>query len=92
MFNLTGTYEGFILRNPKPKTLSGPQVQPSWRAVAGALLLPILSAVRDTGAFFFVTSLCVASATHAYVIMNPRGDARSSLYLIGYGGIFGSRG
>ncbi|CAE7235777.1 unnamed protein product, partial [Symbiodinium microadriaticum] len=39
----------------------------------GPYLLPILSAVRDTGAFFFVTSLCVASATHAYVIMNPRG-------------------
>eukprot|EP00439_Symbiodinium_sp_Y106_P033010 s5089_g3.t4 len=33
-----------------------------------------------TGAFFFVTSLCVASATHAYVIMNPRGDDVYPIY------------
>ncbi|OLP83032.1 hypothetical protein AK812_SmicGene36258 [Symbiodinium microadriaticum] len=46
----------------------------------GPYLLPILSAVRDTGAFFFVTSLCVASATHAYVIMNPRGDDEYPIY------------
>ncbi|OLP83036.1 hypothetical protein AK812_SmicGene36260 [Symbiodinium microadriaticum] len=46
----------------------------------GPYLLPILSAVRDTGAFFFVTSLCVASATHAYVIMNPRGDDDFPVY------------
>ncbi|CAE7746111.1 unnamed protein product, partial [Symbiodinium microadriaticum] len=46
----------------------------------GPYLLPILSAVRDTGAFFFVTSLCVASATHAYVIMNPRGEDEYPIY------------
>ncbi|CAE7941720.1 unnamed protein product [Symbiodinium necroappetens] len=46
----------------------------------GPYLLPILSAVRDTGAFFFVTSLCVASATHAYVIMNPRGEDDHPIY------------
>ncbi|CAE7522966.1 unnamed protein product, partial [Symbiodinium sp. CCMP2592] len=46
----------------------------------GPYLLPILSAVRDTGAFFFVTSLCVASATHAYVIMNPRGEDDFPVY------------
>ncbi|CAE7262397.1 unnamed protein product, partial [Symbiodinium necroappetens] len=46
----------------------------------GPYLLTILSAVRDTGAFFFVTSLCVASATHAYVIMNPRGEDEYPIY------------
>jgi len=46
----------------------------------GPYLLPILSAVRDTGAFFFVTSLCVGSATHAYVIMNPRGEDEYPIY------------
>ncbi|CAE7243921.1 unnamed protein product [Symbiodinium sp. CCMP2592] len=46
----------------------------------GPYLLPILSAVRDTGAFFFVTSLCVGSATHAYVIMNPRGGDEYPIY------------
>ena len=43
----------------------------------GPDLLPIDTAVRNTWPFFVVTSLCVASATHAYVIMNPRGEARS---------------
>ena len=46
----------------------------------GPYLLPILSAVRDTGAFFFVTLLCVASATHAYIILNPRGGDTFPLY------------
>ena len=46
----------------------------------GPYLLPILSAVRDTGAFFFVTSLCVAGATHAYVVLNAREDDRFPIY------------
>ena len=39
----------------------------------GPHLLPILSAMRDTGAFFFLTFLCVVASTHAYIILNPRG-------------------
>ncbi|CAE7522885.1 unnamed protein product [Symbiodinium sp. CCMP2592] len=46
----------------------------------GPYLLPIISAVRDTGPFFFVTSLCIAGATHAYVIMNPRGEDEYPIY------------
>ena len=46
----------------------------------GPYLLPILSAVRDTGAFFFVTSVCVAASTHAYVILNARGDDPFPVY------------
>ncbi|CAE7262388.1 ANKRD50, partial [Symbiodinium necroappetens] len=46
----------------------------------GYYFLPILLAVRDTGPFFFVTSLCIASATHAYVIMNPRGEDDFPVY------------
>ena len=46
----------------------------------GPHLLPILSAMRDTGAFFFVTFLCVVASTHAYIILNPRGDDDFPLY------------
>ncbi|CAE7250931.1 Ank3 [Symbiodinium necroappetens] len=46
----------------------------------GIYLLPILSAVRDTWAFFFVTFLCVGGATHAYVILGPRGEDPLPIY------------
>ncbi|CAE7788476.1 HMA5 [Symbiodinium sp. CCMP2456] len=46
----------------------------------GPRLLPILSAVRDTQAFFLVTVLCLASATHAYFILNPRGEDPLPIY------------
>ena len=46
----------------------------------GPYLLPILSAVRDTVAFFFVTMGCIAAATHAYVILGPRGEDTFPLY------------
>ncbi|CAE7267952.1 Ank3 [Symbiodinium sp. CCMP2592] len=46
----------------------------------GIYLLPILSAVRDTWAFFFVTFLCVGGATHAYVILDPRGEDPLPIY------------
>ena len=46
----------------------------------GPYLLPILSAVRDTVAFFFVTMGCIAAATHAYVILGPRGEDAFPLY------------
>ena len=46
----------------------------------GLRLLPILSAVRDTWSFFLVTVLCLASATHAYFILNPRGEDPLPIY------------
>ncbi|CAE7698860.1 psmD10 [Symbiodinium sp. CCMP2592] len=46
----------------------------------GIYLLPILSAVRDTWAFFFVTFLCVGGATHAYIILDPRGGDPLPIY------------
>ncbi|CAE6928902.1 Ttn [Symbiodinium sp. CCMP2456] len=46
----------------------------------GPRLLPILSAVRDTWSFFLVTVLCLASATHAYFILNPRGEDPLPIY------------
>ena len=46
----------------------------------GPRLLPILSAVRDTWAFFLVTVLCLAAATHAYFILNPRGEDPLPIY------------
>ena len=46
----------------------------------GRYMLPILSAVRDTGAFFFVTALCLAAASHAYFILNPRGEDPYPIY------------
>ena len=46
----------------------------------GPYLLPILTAVRDTVAFFFVTMLSIAAATHAYVILGPRSGDTYPVY------------
>ena len=46
----------------------------------GPYLLPILTAVRDTVAFFFVTMMSIAAATHAYVILGPRGEDTYPVY------------
>ena len=46
----------------------------------GLHMLPIISAVRDTGAFFFVTGMCLAAATHAYFILGPRGEDPLPVY------------
>ena len=46
----------------------------------GPHLLPILSAMRDTVAFFFVTFLCIVASTHAYIILEPRGEDDFPLY------------
>ena len=46
----------------------------------GPYLLPIFSPIRDTGAFFLLTSLCIAAATHAYIILGPRGEDPYPVY------------
>ena len=46
----------------------------------GPYLLPIFSSIHDTGAFFLLTSLCIAASTHAYIILGPRREDTYSVY------------
>ena len=46
----------------------------------GPRLLPILAAIKDTAAFFFITTVCVLALAHAYYQMSLRDDDPFPIY------------